>query len=50
MSVYRTIGPLVLLIKCNTKYSHMFSTKNNSVFIIFPFEILTNRQLKMLLI
>ena len=30
-----------LLKKCEN--SHMFSTKNNSVFVILPFEILTNR-------
>ena len=33
-----------VLIKCeNAKDSHIFSTKNNSVFVIFMFEIWTNR-------
>ena len=32
------------------KDSHIFSTKNNSVFVIFMFEILTNRYLTTLLI
>ena len=30
-------------ILCSAKDSHIFSTKNNSVFVILPFEILTNR-------
>ena len=28
---------------CSAKDSHIFSTKNNSVFVIFMFEISTNR-------
>ena len=30
-------------ILCSAKDSHIFSTKNNSVFVIFMFEILTSR-------
>ena len=30
-------------ILCIAKDSHIFSAKNNSVFVILPFEILTNR-------
>ena len=30
---------------CNAKDSHIFSTKNNNVFVRLPFEILTNRKL-----
>ena len=30
-------------ILCNAKDSHILSTKNNSVFVIFMFEILTKR-------
>ena len=29
-------------ILCSAKDSHILSTKNNSVFVILPFEILTN--------
>ena len=29
-------------ILCNAKDSHILSTKNNNVFVIFMFEILTN--------
>ena len=32
-----------LLKKCVAKHSHIFSTKNNSMFVILPFEILMNR-------
>ena len=32
-------------ILCTAKDSHIFSTKNNSVFVIFMFEILTKRYL-----
>ena len=28
---------------CCAKYSHIFSTKNNSVFVIFTFKIITKR-------
>ena len=35
---------------CNAKDSHILSTKNNNVFVIFMFEILMNRYLTMLLI
>ena len=34
----------------NAKDSYIFSTKNNSVFVIFMLEILMNRSLTMLLI
>ena len=35
---------------CTAKDSHIFSTKNNSVFVIFTFENLTKRSLTMSLI
>ena len=37
-------------ILCIAKDSHILSAKNNSVFVIFMFEILTNRSLTMSLI
>ena len=33
----------LLLLLCIAKDSHIFTTKNNSVFVIFMFEILKNR-------
>ena len=33
---------IMLIFTWNAKDSHIFSTKNNRVFVILPFEILTN--------